>query len=138
MHEIRFTALFTELPAVMKWVRKHTQEAGLSLKDQQKLEVALEEALVNVLSYAYSQQTGEISLTAELVPTEKLQFTIKDRGPPFNPLLHHISPIDPNESLEEKRVGGLGIFFIKSLMDQVIYERKEPYNILILIKNLYI
>lgn len=100
-----------------------------------ELNLALEEAVANVINYAYPQ--GELhtfQLTAELQDNE-LVFELSDSGAPFNPLADAKEP-DITLSAEERPIGGLGIFLIKQLMNRVEYKRDNGCNILTLSKKL--
>lgn len=100
-----------------------------------KVRLALEEVLENVVSYAYAD--GQGYLDAETIldrEHEVLRIVIRDSGIPFNPLLK----ADPDLSLplEERPVGGLGIFLCKQLMDGVSYCHEDGCNVLTLVKKL--
>jgi len=92
-----------------------------------KFRLCAEEAIENIISYAYGEEGGwmEISLTKE---DKLITLTLKDAGKAFNPLEAQ-SP-DFNTPILERKVGGLGIHFIKTLMDEIQYERKDGCNIL--------
>jgi serine phosphatase RsbU (regulator of sigma subunit) len=93
-----------------------------------KLDLALEEALANVIMYAYPKgENGEVSLAIELKDGVVCS-EISDRGMPFNPL--HQQEANLDVALEERKIGGLGIHLIKEIMDSVGYEYKEGKNIL--------
>ena len=100
-----------------------------------KVSIALEEVLINIVSYAY-EDTGNIQITYELTtePKKELGVTIIDEGKEFDPLKKE----DPNivELNEERKIGGLGIFMTKQIMDEVSYLRKDNKNILHLRKKL--
>lgn len=131
-----FPADIEMLTYMMKWVRDRIREAGFSETHGKKLEVALEEALVNIIHYAYQHKKGKIDLQC-FCYLDRVEFKIKDQGFPFNPLL-----LNPdfeglsNTPLEERQEGGLGIFLIRQYMDDIRYERNESYNILTLIKKI--
>ena len=100
-----------------------------------KVSIALEEVLINIVSYAY-EDTGNIDIIYELTtePKKELSVTIIDEGKEFDPLKKE----DPNitDLYEERKIGGLGIFMTKQIMDEVSYLRKDNKNILHLRKNL--
>lgn len=100
-----------------------------------KVSIALEEVLINIVSYAY-EDTGNIDIIYELTtdPKKELNVTIIDEGKEFDPLKKE----DPNitDLYKERRIGGLGIFMTKQIMDEVSYLRKDNKNILHLRKNL--
>ena len=100
-----------------------------------KVSIALEEVLINIVSYAY-EDTGNIDIIYELVtdPKKELSITIIDEGKEFDPLKKE----DPNitDLYKERKIGGLGIFMTKQIMDEVSYLRKDNKNILHLRKKL--
>ena len=88
--------------------------------------LALEEALANVIMYAYPEGTqGEVTLTAK-VADNAICMEIKDEGTPFNPLQQQEANLDV--SLEERQIGGLGIHLIKEIMDEVEYVYEDGRN----------
>lgn len=90
--------------------------------------LALEEALANVIMYAYPEGTrGEVTLTAE-AKEDNICLEIRDMGVPFNPLQHKEAKLDV--SLEERPIGGLGIHLIKEIMDEVEYAYEDGKNVL--------
>ncbi|HBL73398.1 MAG TPA: ATP-binding protein [Bacteroidales bacterium] len=98
------------------------------------LNLVLEEALTNIIFYAYEPGTvNEIRLDF-VTYADRLEITLTDSGKPFDPT---VSP-DPDISLsaEDRPIGGLGIFLIRKLMDTVDYQRKNEQNILTLSKQL--
>jgi anti-sigma regulatory factor (Ser/Thr protein kinase) len=129
-----FNAALDHLPQMLKWVRHLSLSAGFADKETKKIELALEEILVNIIHYAYPKAHGEIFLTFHTYP-EKIQIVIQDRGVPFNPLLQK-PDVDLDAELEERKEGGLGMHFTHALMDEVSYTRLEPHNILTLTKFL--
>lgn len=98
--------------------------------------LALEEALVNSIQYAYANENeGEIILTeCWNKETETLEFVLKDSGTPFDPTKHEEA--DVTSPLMERPIGGLGIFLVKQIMDKVEYEYKDGSNILTMTKNI--
>ena len=99
-----------------------------------KLNLAIEEAVVNVMNYAYPQGTvGDINIEAQ-ADDEQLAFIISDSGSPFDPTAQQEADI--TLSAEERPIGGLGIHLVRQIMDDVAYERKDNYNILTLRKKL--
>ena len=97
------------------------------------LNLALEEAVVNVINYAYPQGTdGEVVIDS--APTDTaLTFTITDSGKLFDPTARE--DVDINASVEDRPIGGLGIHLVRQIMDDVRYERRGEKNVLILTKK---
>ena len=95
---------------------------------------------INIASYAYQPDMGKAKVTIDLpgeVP-ERVDVVISftDTGRPFNPL--NESPPDLDASLEERQIGGLGIYIVREKMDEVSYEYREGKNILTMTKDLNI
>lgn len=92
------------------------------------LNLSLEEVLTNVISYAYDDP-HERSVDVRLkVDRSQVWAEIEDEGRAFNPL--EAAPPDTEAGLDERRVGGLGIHLVRSLMDSVEYRREKGRNIL--------
>lgn len=119
---------------MLAWVRNALSNSGLPLNIQKRVELALEEALVNIVLHAYNGKEGEIELSCRIVSAKEIAFTLKDRGKAFNPLL--VKAPELESSLEERALGGLGIVMMRKYMDEIHYERKDSYNILTLIKKI--
>jgi anti-sigma regulatory factor (Ser/Thr protein kinase) len=97
------------------------------------LELALEEAIVNVIKYAYPESKGKIKIQCIHLPQTGIKVILSDEGIPFNPLLREYKKdVDVIEKVQP--VGGLGIFLILSIMDNVDYEFNDGCNILTLTK----
>lgn len=111
------------------------KELGLTPSLLNPINLALEEALVNSIQYAYPDgKEGKISLTV-LFDEEKhtLIFIQKDQGIPFDPT--GVADADVSAPLEERKIGGLGIFLVRQIMDSVEYEYKDLSNILTMEKK---
>ncbi len=98
------------------------------------LNLALEEAVTNVMMYAYpAGEKGLVDIEAEL-KDGKLTFRITDSGIPFDPTT--VPDADISLDAEKRPVGGLGIFLVRRIMDIVSYERRDGKNILTMQKYL--
>lgn len=94
-----------------------------------KIDVCLEEIYVNIASYAYGDKTGMVNISADKSDNEiTLKFT--DEGISYNPLQKE-NP-DITLSLDERPIGGLGIFMVKEMTKDIEYKREGNKNILIL------
>ena len=99
-----------------------------------QMNLAIEEAVVNVMDYAYPKgTTGSVNVEAQANDV-RLKFTISDYGKFFDPTI--VPSVDTTLSLEERSIGGLGIFLVRQLMDSVNYERIGGFNVLTLRKKL--
>jgi anti-sigma regulatory factor (Ser/Thr protein kinase) len=100
-----------------------------------KLNVALEELLTNTISYGFEDLgQHEIALTVAR-QGEDIIAEIQDDGRPYDPLQEAPEP-DLNSTLEERRVGGLGVYLVKTLMDDVRYEYRDGQNRVTLRKSI--
>ena len=97
-------------------------------------QLAIEEAVVNVMEYAYPEGTkGTVNLVATIAEG-LLSFVISDSGKPFDPTAK--AEVDTTLSAEERPIGGLGIHLVRQIMDDITYERRDNKNILTLRKKL--
>ena len=110
------------------------ENVGFDMSTTFKLNLAIEEAVVNVMSYAYPAGTkGDVDIDAE-ADDEQLKFVISDSGTPFDPTQK--GEVDTTLSAEERGIGGLGIHLIRQIMDTINYERVDGKNVLTLHKKL--
>ena len=126
---LRLPAELGQLPVFLDHVRQTAQAAGLAEAQGTRLELAVEEALVNVFHYAYAGQAQPGAVLCRVrVDADGLTVEIADEGPPFDPLARP----DPDTvlALEQRQPGGLGIFMIRQLTDEVGYCRKDGQNVL--------
>lgn len=128
-----FEATLSDLPEMLSFVTSPIKELKLPPSLNMKIEVALEEALVNIIHYAYPSHLGEIEIDWGIIENEKLVIKITDHGRAFNPL-EKASSVAGYIPVEERKIGGLGIPFILNIMDHVEYLREDNANILILTK----
>ena len=99
-----------------------------------KLRLAVEEAVVNVMEYAYSaSRVGSIEVRV-MTDGHLLKVMIIDMGAPFDPTT--IAKVDTSLSAKERKIGGLGIFLVREIMDSINYERVDDRNVLTLTKKL--
>ncbi|NOY74801.1 MAG: ATP-binding protein [Kiritimatiellaeota bacterium] len=108
-------------------------EAGLSPTEATRVELCVEEVVVNIVNYAYPDETGVVRMECSS-DDEKFIVTISDEGVSFDMSLQ--TPPDITSSAAERGIGGLGIFLVKELMDEVEYRRENDTNILVLGKKL--
>ena len=123
-----------ETPKIADFMDDIVGETGIDMGLASSLNLALEEAVVNVMNYAYPKhQTGNIYIEA-YAEESHIQFIITDNGIPFDPTQE--SEPDITASIEDRSIGGLGIFLVTHLMDKVEYKRENDKNILTLKKIL--
>lgn len=123
-----------QVPRLAEFIDEVCETAGLDMATTMKLNLAIEEAVVNVMNYAYPQGTvGDINIEVQ-VDNNQLEFIISDSGTPFDPTTK--AEVDTTLSAEERTIGGLGIHLVRNIMDSINYERVNGKNILALIKKL--
>ena len=99
-----------------------------------QLTLAIEEAVVNVMKYAYPpQKRGDVTIEAQSNDL-RLKFTIIDSGMPFDPTVR--AEVDTTLSAKDRPIGGLGIHLVRKIMDSINYERVDSLNVLTLRKKL--
>lgn len=126
---MRFLAQLDNLPQMMESIRVKLKEAQFGAKEISHIELASEEALVNVMKYAYRDKPGEIELSCHILGPKQIEVEIRDWGVPFDPTTQ-VGKLDTVSSLEEREVGGLGVYFIFQMMDDVKYVRENNSNVL--------
>ena len=123
-----------EIPQLSAFVNEVCEELGLDMSTTIQMNLAMEEAVVNVMSYAYPKDSkGEVRIEAG-ANAVRLKFVISDDGKPFDPTAR--GEVDTTLSAEERNIGGLGIHLVRRIMDSINYERIDSQNVLTLRKNL--
>lgn len=132
----------SEVTKLKQFMEGAAREFGIPDDIQLSLNLAVEEAVVNVINYAYPKGTEgdiEINITNSPIPdlsesSTEVIFTIIDQGVPFDPTTH--DEADTTSELEERQIGGLGIHLIRNIMDRVEYQRDGNSNKLTMTKIL--
>jgi len=121
------------LYALMGFVTSFAGKQGFPPEKIRTLELALEEVLVNIIKYAYrdDDSTGSIEITCTCSPARDLVIEVVDSGVPFD--IFSVPDPDVSVDMEERRIGGLGIFLVKKLMDDDRYRRENNRNRLTLV-----
>jgi serine/threonine-protein kinase RsbW len=124
---IKLPAKLENLGRWMDAVSECAREQGFDQKEIGKIELALEEALVNICNYSYSEEPGNAEVSCK---QDNSQFIIEivDSGIPFD--MTSLPAPDLTSSIEKRKIGGLGIFLIKKMVDEVKYRREGSFNIL--------
>lgn len=129
----KFNASMDELNNVLKFIDDGIKDIKDS-KLLKKFNLVVEEIFVNIVSYAYSDNDTNNTVTISIKDNDdKTIITFIDNGKHFNPLIKD----DPDLSLsvDERPIGGLGIYLVKKMMDNVEYEYKDNKNILTIEKR---
>ncbi len=124
-----------ELDRIRDFLQSLCRDFGIDHDLFSMLNLATEEWVVNVISYAYPADTeAQIELSA-MVADGILTLVVKDQGLPFDPT--HYPEADVESALDERPIGGLGIHLVRNIMDTMFYERTaDGYNILTLTKKI--
>ena len=132
--EITIKNEVNELENVARFIEEICEELGLGMELQMNLNLVMEEMVSNVIFYAYPEGTqASIDLTAESDGKE-LTFVLSDQGREFDPTVMDDADINTNPA--ERELGGMGIFIVKNIMNQVTYQRLEGKNLLTMKKEI--
>ncbi len=122
------------IPQLNEYIDSVCEDMGLDMATSMSLNLALEEAVVNVMNYAYPEGTKGTVNIETIADNTQITFIISDSGKFFDPTAKE--EVDTTLSAEERPIGGLGIHLIRQIMNHVVYERKDDKNILKLTKNI--
>jgi anti-sigma regulatory factor (Ser/Thr protein kinase) len=128
------TSDMSNLAHVADFVADAAKKTKLSQKQFDDLQMAVDEAVTNVMEHAYAgRNDGPISIRLR-VDEKELYVEIRDQGKVFNP--KKVKKPNIKSPLSERSIGGLGIFFMKKLMDKVEFTRDQTGNITRMTKKL--
>lgn len=133
MKRLTVHADIQNLSEIFEFIVEELPEDSQNGKLQQDIELICEEIFVNICNYAYGDKTGMAEIETD-ISEGKLTIIFRDSGIPFNPLTRQ----NPDISLppEERNIGGLGIYLVKRLADEVSYRYDENTNILTVVKKI--
>jgi len=140
MKELTVPAQIDSLEEVLEFAENIVRDLGFDAKHSNNIGIAVEEIFVNIASYAYPfnasharQCYGEVTISVSC-DSGRLIIEFKDNGMPYDPL----AKADPDLtlSIDEREIGGLGIFMVKKLMDDVCYRHEDGKNILTIYKDI--
>ena len=122
-----FVANTDAVPEIIGLIAGEAEKWGLHPRRLMQLELAVEEAVVNICLYAYEVPPGELTVR---IDADAASFLVEliDEGVPFDPLA--VEEPDLRADVEDRKVGGLGIFLVRRVMDEVAYLREDDHNIL--------
>lgn len=135
MKSITVEAKIENVDKVTEFVNEVLEEKECPLKVRMQLDVAIDEIFGNIAYYAYGKGSGNATIQIEMEDNPpKITLTFIDQGIPYNPL----ESKDPDITLdiEDREIGGLGIFLVKKTMDELSYEYVDGQNILTMKKEL--
>ena len=129
-----FPGLFDSLVEIGEFVTRAAGDIGLSEEEVYAVEMAVDEACTNIIEHAYGGEgRGDIECTCR-INGDKLTVMLRDRGCPFDP--SSVPEPDVNAALEDRQEGGLGLYLIYRLMDEVYFEfTSDSGNVLTMVKR---
>ena len=125
--EIKISNDLNEISVLASFIEELGEELSLSFE-------TLEEAVANIIMYAYPTQEQHTILLRVTYSEKQLVFLLTDKGASFDPT--QVDEVDVTLSLEERPIGGLGIFLIRSIMNEISYQRIDNENHLIMKKDI--
>lgn len=131
MKELIVDAVIENLGTVLDFVSSELEANECSMKMQTQIAIAVEEIFVNIANYAYNPEIGGAVIRVSVGDEVVIEF--EDKGVPYNPL--EKGDPDITAEAEEREIGGLGIFMVKNIMDEVEYRYEAGKNILIIKKE---
>ena len=133
MAKLVLPAVLKNLNPLMAFITDAAKNMGFDDKKIFHIKLASEEILVNIINYAYSKGPGDIEISFKSRGEDALVVEIADRGIAFDPL--SLPEPDIHAPMEKRTIGGLGVFLVRKLMDEVAYRREEGRNILTFVKQ---
>lgn len=142
MYKKKFQADLNVLREMLSFVQDYCKQLGFNSSVCNKIVLAVEEAIVNVIHHGYPNNPGEIEISCDFSQEKPgIKILIKDQGVPFNPVKQAFKikkhlPHFSETYTEKEKVGGYGIYIFVGIMDRIEYQRIEGGNLLALIKYL--
>jgi serine/threonine-protein kinase RsbW len=122
----------SEIPGVSASLETAMQAHEFSTDDILDTQLAVEEAITNIINHGYKNGCGEIIISCRINPYQA-EVRIKDTAPRFDPLSLPEPELDG--TIQDRKIGGLGVFLIRQVMDEMVYRYENGHNILVLIKR---
>ena len=136
MKELTLSATVENIEVVTDFVNEQLEALDCPMKAETQIDIAIDEIFGNIVHYAYNSEAGQATVRFESTgdpPTVSITFI--DSGVPYDPL----KKADPDTtlSIDDRKIGGLGVYMVKKSMDDVTYEYRDGQNVLTIKKNLY-
>ncbi|SCA63475.1 Serine-protein kinase RsbW [Chlamydiales bacterium SCGC AG-110-M15] len=132
---MKFKATLDQLHPMMDHISDKAAAAGFDEKEVQSIQLVAEEALTNIIKYAYPESDeGNLLILCSKKKNETFEIRLEDQGPPFNPFAE-LQEADLETPVEDRPIGGLGLLMIQTVMDQLEYKRENDTNIVIMSKQ---
>ena len=124
----------SELARVAEAIEAHGEARDWPMKWVLNANLSLDELITNIVSYGYTDTDDHEIRVMLTVQDGSLVIVLEDDGIAFDPFSEAPRP-DLDANVEERRIGGLGVHFVKTLMDTVSYERRNGWNRITLIQQ---
>ena len=124
----------SELEKVVQLFDVFSKQNGLPIKIKHSADLVIDEVINNIITYGYADENEHDIDIKIFIKDEILNLQIVDDARKFNPLNNNEA--DTKSSIEERAIGGLGLHFIKKMMDEAIYKYENRKNILIMRKQI--
>ena len=131
---IRLKNYFSEIARVSQLCNDFCKKNNLSKEINRAIDLALDEILNNIMKYGYDDNNEHEIAVKLLLSDNTLSMIIEDDGRPFNPL--DVPEPDTEASLEDRTVGGLGLYLVRNVMDSIQYTYENNKNVINMIKNI--
>ena len=129
MDKIVLESKIENIKKVIKFVNSKIEKNNFNEKAKIEIEIAIDELFGNIAKYAYGEEVGSVEVQAVVTENPlQVEITFIDSGVEYNPLEREAPDIDAN--IHERKIGGLGIFLARKLMDDMKYDYKDGKNIL--------
>jgi serine/threonine-protein kinase RsbW len=132
--EIRIKNQIGELERIAQFIEEICEELGLDMELQMNLNLVIEEMVTNVIFYAYPKDVDEEIELLVKSDGQTLTIVLSDKGMEFDPTAREDANTDVNPA--ERDLGGMGIFIVKNIMNEVTYQRLDGKNLLTMTKGI--
>ena len=126
--QIILPANINHLSDIIEDLSRWMEQQGVMRDRIVRVQLAVEEALVNVIRYAYQGKEGEVELQGEIADDQRLVIKILDNGTPFD--VCTVPHSDISCGIRDRKIGGLGIYLIHKMVDELCYRREGDRNVL--------
>jgi anti-sigma regulatory factor (Ser/Thr protein kinase) len=123
-------AVTLSLPGLLDDLAAWLDALGVAPEVRDDLVLALDEAVTNVIEHGYGDGAGDVVVSA-VADADGIELAVADRAPAFDPLTNAPAP-SLSDAIEDRAVGGLGVFLIRQLMDRVDYRYEGGCNVLVM------
>lgn len=132
-YQKRVNASTQNLSAIRNFVSEHAKEQGFSAQKVADIQLAVDEAYTNIIKHAYNNDSEQVVIINLEFDDDKMVVTLTDHGIGFD--VEKYKKPSLQKQIERKRRGGMGVYLMRKLMDEVTYHAKNRKNVLRMCKN---